>query len=83
MNSYGIPINSEGYFVIALGQKRRRCDAVPFIIFQDCQRCDLGARRVVAKGQSEMRNISLIDRGHDNIEGELRSPGAHIERVWE
>jgi len=38
---------------------------------------------LAAKGKSKIRNISQIDRGYDNVEGKLRSLGAHIERVEE
>ncbi len=38
---------------------------------------------LAAKGKSKIRNISQIDRGYDNVEGKLRSLGAHIERVKE
>ncbi len=36
---------------------------------------------LAAKGKSKIRNISQIDRGYDDVEGKLRSLGAHIERV--
>jgi UDP-N-acetylglucosamine 1-carboxyvinyltransferase len=35
---------------------------------------------LAAKGKSKIRNISQIDRGYENVEGKLRSLGAHIER---
>ncbi len=38
---------------------------------------------LAAKGESRIRNISQIDRGYENVEGKLRSLGAHIERVQE
>ena len=38
---------------------------------------------LAAKGQSKIRNISQIDRGYEDVEGKLRSLGAHIERVRE
>ncbi len=38
---------------------------------------------LAAKGKSKIRNISQIDRGYENVEGKLRSLGAHIERVRE
>jgi UDP-N-acetylglucosamine 1-carboxyvinyltransferase len=38
---------------------------------------------LAAKGKSRIRNISQIDRGYENVEGKLRSLGAHIERVQE
>jgi UDP-N-acetylglucosamine 1-carboxyvinyltransferase len=36
-----------------------------------------------ARGQSVIRNIIQIDRGHERIDEKLRSLGAHIERVDE
>jgi UDP-N-acetylglucosamine 1-carboxyvinyltransferase len=36
-----------------------------------------------ARGQSVMRNIVQIDRGHERIDEKLRALGAHIERVDE
>ena len=38
---------------------------------------------LAAKGKSKIRNISQIDRGYEDVEGKLRSLGAHIERVRE
>ena len=38
---------------------------------------------LAAKGESRIRNISQIDRGYENVEGKLRSLGAHIQRVQE
>jgi len=38
---------------------------------------------LAAKGKSKIRNISQIDRGYENVEGKLRSLGAHIERLRE
>jgi len=34
-----------------------------------------------AEGQSVIRNIAQIDRGHERIEEKLRALGADIERI--
>ena len=34
-----------------------------------------------AEGQSVIRNITQIDRGHERIDQRLRNLGAHIQRV--
>ncbi len=82
MNGYEILIDRNGNFISMLDQKCLRCDTVHFIIFQDCQRCDLVFAALTAKGKSKIRNISQIDRDHYNVVGKLRSPGAYIEPVW-
>ena len=38
---------------------------------------------VVAKGTTELYNISHIDRGYEKIEEKFRNLGANIERVEE
>ncbi|HUH98721.1 MAG TPA: UDP-N-acetylglucosamine 1-carboxyvinyltransferase [Anaerolineales bacterium] len=38
---------------------------------------------LAAKGRSQIRNISQIDRGYENVEGKLRSLGARIARQQE
>jgi UDP-N-acetylglucosamine 1-carboxyvinyltransferase len=38
---------------------------------------------LAAKGSSTVRNISQIDRGYEDVEGKLRSLGAHIQRIKE
>ena len=36
---------------------------------------------LVAEGETLINNTSYIDRGYDNIEGQLKSLGAEIKRV--
>ncbi len=36
---------------------------------------------LAANGESHIWNIGQIDRGYENVEGKLRSLGAHIERI--
>ncbi len=38
---------------------------------------------LAAEGESIIQNIVQIDRGYENLEGKLRSLGAHIERKSE
>lgn len=38
---------------------------------------------LAAQGSSTIRNISQVDRGYENVDGKLRSIGAHIERQKE
>jgi UDP-N-acetylglucosamine 1-carboxyvinyltransferase len=36
---------------------------------------------LAAKGETLIENLSQIERGHENIQGKLKSLGAQIERV--
>ena len=38
---------------------------------------------LIADGETELYNLSHIDRGYENIEEKFRKLGAHIERVEE